>query len=401
MSGVSRIGPSGGDIGDVSAADDAPPAQGTGSTPSDLGATVAATTTTTGVTRGAGAAAFADLRAILEFQLPASSGATAADASPAAAPAPDLRPGAHGPDVESVQQQLLRVGYDLGASGADAVFGRQTETAVRDAQRRAGLAQTGTVDAATRQALASREGPRICAAVGPNGRNDPVDVRAVQRKLQELGYFRGTPDGRFGSKTADAIRVFNSAVRGRDQVEGGREAASLEPGGETERWMRAENAPRWERVPRRGTGFENVDRERHDYGTSWLTEAVRGAGEAYERDYRASHPGARPIRTNDASAQAGGDTQDHATHETGLDLDIRLGDGGITYRSRSYDREATWAQISAFLDQPNVESVYFNDPTLIARAGAVPRYSGRVIPDAAGEHDNHVHVNVRPPARVE
>ena len=38
-------------------------------------------------------------------------------------------------------------------------------------------------------AIDSRSGPRIFGSVGAQGRNDPVDVRAVQRKLQGLGFY--------------------------------------------------------------------------------------------------------------------------------------------------------------------------------------------------------------------
>jgi peptidoglycan hydrolase-like protein with peptidoglycan-binding domain len=294
---------------------------------------------------------------------------------------------------------------DLGTDGADGVFGRATQTAVALFQRRAGLPPTGSVDEPTRAALDASAG-RIRASVGAGGRNDPVDVRVVQHRLAALGFYNGRIDGISGPRLERAIRLFDGVVRGLPSFETGpaaaRAAATLEPGELVERWLRAANAPRWERIPASGPGFRNVDNERHDFAASWLVDAIRAAGARYEREYRAAHPGALEIQTNDASLRAGGDTPDHESHETGLDLDLRLGRRpGVTFRSAEYDREMIWAQIRAFLDTPNVSSVIFNDPEIVRRADADPRYRGRVLTDTTGVHDNHVHVDLAPPPIVE
>lgn len=340
-------------------------------------------------------------RAGFDLEAGAVSGADGAAAAGGAAP---VGFGARGDEVRAIQEELLEAGFDVGA--ADGMFGRGTERAISDLQRRSGLTPTGTVDAATRAALALRAGPRIANTVGPGGHNDPVDVRAVQRKLQGLGFYQGAVDGACGPQLQRAIQSFDATVRGLAQHDRpgaeATEARLLRPGEEAERWLRAPNAPSWQRIPRSGTGFRNVDNERHDYAASWLVATLTDAARSYERDYRSGHPRALPIQPNDASLRRGGDTPDHDTHESGLDLDLRLGARpGITFRSRDYDREAVWAQMTAFLDSPDVESVIFNDPELVRRADADPRYAGRVLTDPNGIHDNHVHVDVRPPAIVE
>ncbi len=313
--------------------------------------------------------------------------------------------GARGANVQAVQRQLQSAGFDLGAGGSDGQFGRATERAIADLQRRCGLTPTGQLDPATAETLSARAAaPRISAAVGPCGRNDPVDVRVVQKRLGDLGFYRGDMDGRYGPRLAKALQLFDGTVRGLSALERGAaaeaEAKTLAPGEETERWLRAKNAPRWERLPRSGEGFKNVDIEGHDYASSWLTDVVKTAGAAYQRDYRSGHPGASEILTNDASWRAGGDTHDHETHETGLDLDISLKRGGTTVGGRGYDREATWAKVQSLLDAPNVADVILNDPEIVRRANADPRYCGRVLTDSAGVHDNHIHVDIRPP-RIE
>ena len=57
-----------------------------------------------------------------------------------------LRMGASGPAVQSIQLALKARGYPLTGTG---YFGPQTDTAVEDLQRGAGLPVTGMVDAAT------------------------------------------------------------------------------------------------------------------------------------------------------------------------------------------------------------------------------------------------------------
>lgn len=55
--------------------------------------------------------------------------------------------------VREYQEQLIKLGYDLGPAGADGTPGSRTEAAVRAFQRRAGLTVDGIVGPATRAAL--------------------------------------------------------------------------------------------------------------------------------------------------------------------------------------------------------------------------------------------------------
>jgi hypothetical protein len=81
---------------------------------------------------------------------------------------PILKLGSSGVEVQSVQAQLVRLGYDTG--GVDGVFGQLTDGAVRAFQRVAGIDVDGEVGPQTLQALsaASRH-----VAVAGSGAGDP------------------------------------------------------------------------------------------------------------------------------------------------------------------------------------------------------------------------------------
>ena len=86
-----------------------------------------------------------------------------------------------------------------------------------------------------------------------------------------------------------------------------------------------------------------------------------------------------------------GDIPGHATHERGLDIDIRMlrkANDQCTWGTRwsytTYDRAATRVMIKKFraLAPGHIKVIYFNDPVLI-REGLTTWYSG---------HDDHIHV---------
>lgn len=70
----------------------------------------------------------------------------------------ELRRGDKNAAVQSLQENLVKLGYDLGTygdakNGVDGKFGNKTETAVKKFQKANGLEQTGTTNAETRTAL--------------------------------------------------------------------------------------------------------------------------------------------------------------------------------------------------------------------------------------------------------
>jgi len=66
---------------------------------------------------------------------------------------PTLRRGSSGTAVKELQQELQKLGYDVGKSGADGKFGANTEKAVKAFQKDHGLTVDGVVGAKTWAAL--------------------------------------------------------------------------------------------------------------------------------------------------------------------------------------------------------------------------------------------------------
>ena len=64
-----------------------------------------------------------------------------------------LQNGSRGTDVQSLQEQLMKLGYPLTKYGADGKFGTETEKAVKAFQRKAGLTVDGKYGSLTHDAL--------------------------------------------------------------------------------------------------------------------------------------------------------------------------------------------------------------------------------------------------------
>jgi hypothetical protein len=241
----------------------------------------------------------------------------------------------------------------------------------------------------------------IKKSVGLGGANNSADVRAVKARLIELGFDWLTDDDVMGPTTAKAIKLFQAIKNGRNQVNIQGNDGRIDPGGDTLKWLNADNAPRWMQMPpgSPADGFHNHEltqtNDGHDFGVNWLADTIRGAGLSYKEDYLSANPNAALLTINDCSLPQGGDTPMHATHETGLSIDIRLPRkngqvGGIKVTQASYDRKAMRAMILAFRKQTLASRVLLSDQTLVAEGLCM----------AAQGHLDHAHFEVRPPARI-
>ena len=125
-----------------------------------------------------------------------------------------LQKGDSGSDVKEVQQRLKELGYY--SSTCDGDYGNVTVSAVKAFQKKNGLSQTGKVDKTTLKKLESS------SAVKANGsttstqtsssslkKGDKGDeVKKLQQRLKELGYYSSTCDGDYGNVTVSAVKAF-------------------------------------------------------------------------------------------------------------------------------------------------------------------------------------------------
>ena len=86
-------------------------------------------------------------------------------ASATSADKPTLRRGNIGDKVKQLQQELNRRGYDCGSTGADGIFGKNTEAALKRFQQDHGLAADGICGPLTNAALEKKEQPTVLYSV--------------------------------------------------------------------------------------------------------------------------------------------------------------------------------------------------------------------------------------------
>jgi len=94
-----------------------------------------------------------------------------------------LRKGARGGAVRALQLALIRAGHDVGVAGADGVFGRDTEAAVKAYQRTLGRAPTGEADEDLLAALRVAAPPLAPSHPGEVG--EPRWLAAARRHVGE------------------------------------------------------------------------------------------------------------------------------------------------------------------------------------------------------------------------
>lgn len=142
-----------------------------------------------------------------------------------------LKYGSRGDRVSILQKALNTLGFNAGS--VDGSFGLGTQKAVTSFQKSAGLTQDGLAGKDTLTALerAVSGGSTITPAPDTatptpsptpdsNGWVIPSrtlrkgytgdDVKSVQSRLQELGYYTGSLDGKYGSGTMAAVKAFQA-----------------------------------------------------------------------------------------------------------------------------------------------------------------------------------------------
>lgn len=124
-----------------------------------------------------------------------------------------IKNGSTGNLVRIMQEKLIHKGYVLPKFGVDGNYGAETEVAVRELQRDAGIAVDGICGDDTWAVLNSDfvkpNGPAYPGYLIKKGQQSD-DVRRVQEKLIQLGYNCGGygADGIFGNGTYNSVVAF-------------------------------------------------------------------------------------------------------------------------------------------------------------------------------------------------
>jgi hypothetical protein len=110
-------------------------------------------------------------------------------------------------------------------------------------------------------------------------------------------------------------------------------------------------------------------------------------------EYRAAHPHAAPLVIGDLSLRGGGEIDDHASHENGLDADV--------YYPRRDGRPKppdTVAQVDMRRAQELVDRFVAAGAQMVFVGPSTPLHGPAGVVQPWPEHDNHLHVRLAPAA---
>lgn len=131
-----------------------------------------------------------------------------------------LRSGSRGEAVKKLQQRLKELGYYAGS--IDGVYGSGTIKAIRAFQERNKLTVDGVAGSGTQKVLYSSSAKKAADDADDDKVADSDDdgalregsrgtaVKTLQQKLKNLGYYKGSVDGVYGSGTIAAVKAFQT-----------------------------------------------------------------------------------------------------------------------------------------------------------------------------------------------
>jgi peptidoglycan hydrolase-like protein with peptidoglycan-binding domain len=113
---------------------------------------------------------------------------------------PVLRKGATDPAVRDLQAALKALGFNPGP--IDGVFATTTEAAVKAFQQARGIVVDGVVGKVTWINIDEADQSEPVLKVGSSG----LPVRRAQKRMSLVGFDVGGVDGRYGARTAAAVK---------------------------------------------------------------------------------------------------------------------------------------------------------------------------------------------------
>jgi hypothetical protein len=244
--------------------------------------------------------------------------------------------------------------------------------------------------------------------------NAAADVTAIRDRLVELGYdWISAITSGTDKDFIRTIKLFQSICAGHPQFDAGDGRIDVEGG--THRWLAAENAPGWVKIAgKSGVGWQNTndfDVDNGGFTTTWMRDAISAAGVAYQLQLitlRLPLTGfgmllakdAPPMWVRECSPKKGGHAKGHGSHQTGLDVDMRLpllspdhlkwtdlGNNG--FKDKRFNRIAAELQLTAIKAAMKPKLVLFNDPEFIRKRLCTKHVN----------HDQHYHIRISPPER--
>ena len=139
-----------------------------------------------------------------------------------------MKKGNKGAAVTELQQKLIELGYLKGTPSG--TYDTDTIGAVRSFQKKNGLTSNGTADATTRAlimsgtALGAKDTATPTVAITPSptptmavpseslrSGDKGDDVKLLQKRLKDLGYYKSSVDGKMGKGTVKALKEFQKA----------------------------------------------------------------------------------------------------------------------------------------------------------------------------------------------
>ena len=125
----------------------------------------------------------------------------------------NLKPGDTGERVKQLQQRLKELGYFTANVGGN--YLTETSKAVKAFQEALGLDPSGYASASLQRKLFSSAAPANTSNPSSYVKLQKSDtgawVTALQARLKELGYLKGSVDGVYGNSTVSAVRLFEQA----------------------------------------------------------------------------------------------------------------------------------------------------------------------------------------------
>ena len=121
-----------------------------------------------------------------------------------------LKVGDKGTAVTELQKRLIELGYLT--TSATGTYGEATKAAVKEFQQLAGLTADGVAGTATINALFATDAPTKVDTTTLKYGDKGDSVKALQKRLIELGYLTETANGTFGPATKAAVAEFQKAA---------------------------------------------------------------------------------------------------------------------------------------------------------------------------------------------